>query len=120
MLGNKKVVAGGKVIKTKAVAGGRHKKRRAQSYGIYIHKVLKQVHPDKGISTKAMGILNSFVNDVFEKIATEGGRLCGYNRKQTLSAREIQTAIRLVLPGELAKHATSEGVKAIAKFTSSK
>ena len=34
-------------------------------------EVLKQVHPDTGISNKAMAILNSFVNDIFERIATE-------------------------------------------------
>ena len=33
--------------------------------------VLKQVHPDTGISNKAMAIINSFVNDIFERIATE-------------------------------------------------
>ena len=33
--------------------------------------VLKQVHPDTGISNKVMAILNSFVNDIFERIAME-------------------------------------------------
>ena len=33
--------------------------------------VLKQLHPDIGISNKAMAVLNSFVNDIFERIATE-------------------------------------------------
>ena len=37
----------------------------------YLLSVLKQVHPDTGISNKAMAILNSFVNDIFERIATE-------------------------------------------------
>jgi histone H2B len=41
-----------------------------------------------------------------------------YNGKATISSREIQTAVRLVLPGELAKHAVSEGTKAVTKFTS--
>jgi hypothetical protein len=36
-----------------------------------VRVVLKQVHPDTGISNKAMAILNSFVNDIFERIATE-------------------------------------------------
>jgi hypothetical protein len=36
------------------------------TYKIYIFKVLKQVHPDIGISSKAMGIMNSFINDIFE------------------------------------------------------
>jgi histone H3/H4 len=82
--------------------------------------VLKQVHPDTGISKKAMSIMNSFINDVFERIAGEAGRLVRYNSKATLSSREIQTAIRLLLPGELAKHAVSEGTKAVTKYTSSK
>merc|ERR1711862_401519 len=34
------------------------------------------------------------------------------------SSREIQTSVRLLLPGELAKHAVSEGTKAVTKFTS--
>ncbi|CAH3149155.1 unnamed protein product [Pocillopora meandrina] len=102
---------------------GKKKKKRSkrkESYAIYIYKVLKQVHPDTGISSKAMGIMNSFVNDVFERIATESSRLAHYNKKSTISSREIQTAIRLLLPGELAKHAVSEGTKAVTKYTSSK
>nr|XP_043613349.1 histone H2B-like [Erigeron canadensis] len=95
----------------------RHKKS-VETYKIYIFKVLKQVHPDIGISSKAMGIMNSFINDIFEKLAQEASRLGRYNKKHTLSSREIQTAVRLVLPGELAKHAVSEGTKAVTKFTS--
>ena len=93
-------------------------KRRNESYNIYIYRVLKQVHPDTGVSKRAMSILNSFVNDTFGRIASEAGRLCQYNRKATMSAREVQTAVRLVLPGELAKHAVSEGTKAVTKYNS--
>lgn len=92
-------------------------RRRRESYGLYIYKVLKQVHPDMGISSKAMGILNSFVNDIFERIASEASRLAQYSKKSTLSSREIQTAVKLLLPGELSKHAISEGTKAISKYT---
>ena len=81
-------------------------------------EVLKQVHPDTGISSKAMSIMNSFINDIFEKTATEASRLARYNKKPTITSREIQTAVRLILPGELAKHAVSEGTKAVTKFTS--
>lgn len=95
-------------------------KRRKQTYAIYIYKVLKQVHPDTGISGKAMSIMNSFVNDIFERIATEASKLSTYSKKSTLSSREIQTAVRLMLPGELAKHAVSEGTKAVTKYTSTK
>jgi histone H2B len=66
-----------------------------------------------------MSILNSFINDIFDRLATEASKLSRYNKKATLSSREIQTAVRLLLPGELAKHAVSEGTKAVTKFTSS-
>jgi histone H2B len=67
--------------------------------------IIFQVHPDTGISKKGMSIMNSFINDIFERIASEAGKLATYNKKATLSSREIQTAVRLMLPGELAKHA---------------
>ena len=98
----------------------KHSKKRKESYASYIYKVLKQVHLDTGISSKAMSIMNSFVNDIFERIAQEASRLANYNKKSTISSREIQTAVRLLLPGELAKHAVSEGTKAVTKYTSSK
>jgi histone H2B len=112
-----------KAIVKKAPPAGEKKKRRAkrkESYSIYIYKVLKQVHPDTGISSKAMSIMNSFVSDIFERIANEASRLAKYNKKSTISSREVQTAVRLLLPGELAKHAVSEGTKAVTKYTSSK
>lgn len=95
------------------------KRRRArkESYGGYIYRVLKQVHPDVGISSKAMSIMNSFVNDMFERVASEASRLV---RNKTLSSREIQTSVRLLFPGELSKHAVSEGTKAVTKYSSSK
>ena len=63
-----------------------------------------------------MMVMNSFVTDIFERIAQEGARLVDMNDRNTLGSREIQTAVRLVLPGDLAKHAVSEGGKAVAKF----
>lgn len=96
----------------------KRKKKRVETFSTYIHRVLKQVHPDTGISKKSMSIMNSFINDIFDKIAVEASKLGKYNSKQTLSSREIQTAVRLVLPGELAKHAVSEGTKAVTKFSS--
>nr|ADD38184.1 Histone H2B [Lepeophtheirus salmonis] len=100
--------------------GKKSSHKRKESYAIYIYKVLKQVHPDTGVSSKAMSIMNSFVNDIFERIAAESSRLAHYNKRSTITSREIQTAVRLLLPGELAKHAVSEGTKAVTKYTSSK
>ncbi|XP_065079909.1 uncharacterized protein LOC135702792 [Ochlerotatus camptorhynchus] len=74
------------------------RQRRKESYAIYIYKVLKQVHPDTGVSSKAMSIMNSFVNDIFERIAAELSRLAQYNKRSTITSREIQTAVRLKEP----------------------
>ncbi|XP_078408679.1 histone H2B type 1-M-like [Cetorhinus maximus] len=122
MVDEKKAQVPKKAKKKLSAKGGKNRKRsRKESYSIYIYKVMKQVHPDTSISSKAMSIMNSFVNDIFERIAGEASRLAHYNKHSTFSSREIQTAVRLLLlPGELAKHALSEGTKAVTKYTSSK
>merc|ERR1712077_52193 len=64
--------------------GSKGSKRRKESYAIYIYKVLKQVHADTGVSSKAISIMNSFVNDIFERIAAEASRLAHYNKRSTI------------------------------------
>ena len=97
---------------------GEKKVRKAKrTFNSYIFKILKQVHPKTGMSKKSMNIVNSIVADTFDRIASEAGKLCRAQQKKTMSSWEIQSAINLVLPGELSKHAVSEGSKAMAKFT---
>ena len=74
------------------------------------------MHPDTGISSKAMSIMNLFLCDIFERIAAEASRLARYNKRSIITAREIQTAVRLLLPEELAKHAVLNGTKAVTKY----
>ncbi|XP_067856887.1 histone H2B type 1-B-like [Heptranchias perlo] len=93
------------------------KKCRKENYPIYIYKVMKQVHSNTGISSKAM---SSFVNNICKRTVGEASRLAHYNKRHTITSQEIQTAIHLLLPGELAKHAMLEGTKAVTKYTSSK
>ena len=92
------------------------RRRRVETFSIYIYKVLKQVHPDIGISKKAMNIMNSFIHDTFDRVATEGSKLIRFNKRRTLSSREVQSAVKLILPGELSRHAVSEGTKAVTKY----
>ncbi|KAJ7186373.1 histone H2b, partial [Mycena filopes] len=68
-----------------------------------------QLFSNTGISDKAMTILNSFVNDIFKRIVSKASKLTQYSKKSTISSREIQTSVHLILPGELAKHTISEG-----------
>ena len=79
-------------------------------------KDLKQVHPEIGMSKRAMNIMNSFVHHTFDRIANEAGNIVKYNKKSTLDGRAIQCACKLVLPGELSKHAETEANKAVNKY----
>ncbi|XP_033227177.1 histone H2B-like [Belonocnema kinseyi] len=70
---SKAVKKSGKAQKNVAKTHKKKKRKRKESYAIYIYKVLKQIHPDTGVSSKAMSIMNSFVNDLFERIAGHTG-----------------------------------------------
>uniref|UniRef100_UPI00398F0978 histone H2B 5-like n=1 Tax=Pristiophorus japonicus TaxID=55135 RepID=UPI00398F0978 len=114
-----KVTAKNLIKKTSPKGSKKRRRSRKESY-FNIYKVMKQVHPDTDIFSRAMGIMNSVVNGILERIGGEASRLDHYNKLRTISSREIQTAVRLLLPGELAKHAVSERTKAVTKFTSCK
>ncbi|RVW57058.1 Histone H2B [Vitis vinifera] len=90
----KKPKAGKKLPKEGGAGPGDKKKKRTkksvETYKIYIFKVLKQ----------------------------ESSRLARYNKKPTITSREIQTAVRLVLPGELPARGLrgNQGCDEIYKF----
>ncbi|NXM32694.1 H2B3 protein, partial [Oxyruncus cristatus] len=94
--------------------------KRKESFSVCIYKVLKKVHPDLTISSKAMSIMNSFIHDMFEHSASEASHLAQDSHRSTITSHKVQMAAWLLLPGELAKHAVSEGTKAVTKYTSSK
>jgi len=158
--------------------GGRSAIRHVWSEGI--HKVLKQVHPQKKLDPKALSVLNDVISYVLTNLIDRAKELrmskrrheaewmeededaCderayfyktfdaktaedegpsfnvrlysgdkgdeagggtaeeGEEKLETpvvyVDARDIQTAVRIFLPGELAKHAVSEGTKAVTKY----
>lgn len=107
-----------KVVSSSSKTSKSRRRKRGETFALYIYKVLKQVQPKMGVSKKSMAIMNSFINDILERLAQEAIRLLLYNKKNTLTSREMQTSVRLLLPGELAKHAATEGTKAIDKYRS--
>ena len=92
------------------------KRKRTETFSKYIFKVLKQVHKDMGISKSSMNVMNSFIRDLFEQISLEASKLVRNNKVHTLTAKEIQSSVKLLLPGELALHAAIEGNKALNKI----
>jgi histone H2B len=108
-----KAAAGG----AKKAAGGKKKggRKAKRSWKIYVRRALNDVNKKLTLSSKTSKIFNSFINDMFDRLATEAAHLARVNKKRTLGSREVQTAVRLTLPTELARHAMSEGTRAIAK-----
>ena len=64
--------------------------------------------------------INAMVMDAANKIVAEMPLLLALRKAATLGCREVQTAVRLALPGEIMKHAVSEGTKAVTKYHMSK
>ncbi len=93
------------------------RKSRKDNFSVYIYKVLKEVHPEIGISRKAMAIMNAFMLDSFDSLCLEGAKLARYTKTKTVGHKQIKAAVQLLLPGELARHAVSEGNKAVTKFS---
>ena len=100
------------------VAGQKNKRKAVQSYQSYIYKVMKGLSKGKPMNIKksTMSTLNSAVNDIFARLASEAGALCKYKKTQTLGSKEIQCATKLVFPAELASHAHQEGERAVRNY----
>lgn len=89
------------------------------NFNLYIYKVLKQVHPDAGMSGDGLSSMNNFLRIMIRRIMDNVNSLMLHSGgRKTISSREVQAGVRLTLPGELAKHAVSEGTKAVTKYNS--
>jgi histone H2A len=86
------------------------------NFRLPIHRVLKQVHPYTKITQESMNEINLIIHEIIEKISQT---MNTFDQKTT-SSRTVQTAVRLCLPGELARHAIHEGTKAVTRYVSSK
>jgi len=86
------------------------------SYRVYIQRVLKQIYPDTGISSRALSIMEGFIAQLYDKFAIRISELLGVHKRSTITSREVQSAVLLFFPGELAKHGIIELVRAITRF----
>ena len=111
---------GSKKVVKQAAGEGKRRKRGMQTFKIYIYNVLKQVHPDTKMRARAMTTTNGFVKDMETRLIQSAVELAKSNGKKTIGDREVKTAVRLCLPGQLATHSVAEGVKALAMFENNK
>lgn len=90
------------------------KSSKNTKFSTYIFRLLKQIHKGQvGISSKGMAVLESFVGEMFSRLATDAGQL---SKGHTMSTKHAAAATRLAIPGELGRNAAVEAAKAIAKY----
>ena len=84
------------------------------------NQLKKQENGELTISSKAMSIMNSFVVDIFERIAEQASELARIGKSSKLRIRDIETSVKLVLNGDLGKYAVSHGNKAVLNHQASR
>ena len=81
---------------------------------------LKEMAPDLSISADAKKMFDSLLfEDLETRLIMCAWTLCRGCGRRYVNSRDIQTAVRLVLNGELAKMAVADGTKAVTKFCDS-
>uniref|UniRef100_A0A8C9A396 Core Histone H2A/H2B/H3 domain-containing protein n=1 Tax=Prolemur simus TaxID=1328070 RepID=A0A8C9A396_PROSS len=91
-----------------------------RNYSLYVNRVLKEVVPQNGISSRTLDVMNSLINDIFERIAMEACNMMYFRNRCTLTLEDIQKAVYLLLPGKLAKYAVAFGSEAVHRYVHSK
>ncbi|XP_053449968.1 histone H2B subacrosomal variant-like [Nycticebus coucang] len=90
-----------------------------RNYALYISRVLKEVVPQRGISSRTLDIMNTLINDIFERIAMQACNLMCLRSRCTLTPEDIQKAVYLLLPKKLAKFAVAFGNEAVQRYARS-
>jgi len=90
--------------------------RKPIQFDIYIRELSKQIHLNKQLSSNSLNQLNHIIVRLGEKITEKAFQLTEKEHRKTINIRAIASATQLILPGELAKHAHSEGSKAVTKY----
>ncbi len=88
------------------------------SFDIYISRLLKQVHPDTGISGEVLVEMNNINKYLLTELMRTVNNLLKRHNKKTLDSRDVQSAVRLLFPNQLGRHAVTEGTKAVTKYNS--
>ncbi|KAM8812640.1 histone H2B subacrosomal variant-like [Rhynchonycteris naso] len=91
-----------------------------RNYSLYIHRVLKEVAPQKSISSHTLDAMNTMINGIFECISTQASNLMCFRNRCTLTPEDIQKAVYMLFPRKLGRHAVTFGSEAVQRYAYSK
>ena len=87
------------------------KKKKSHMFETYISKVLKQISTSNGITNNAKQQLNSILCYIIKHISILTIKLTMAAKKKTISLKEIENSLILVLSGKLLENSLKEGQK---------
>ena len=93
-----------------------HKKihRSKPSMATYVHRVLKSLHANVSISSKALGTLNAMVQTVAQELSR---RTHGVLQSKTVAVRDVHAACRTLFPTALAEKSVEAAYDAVSQFS---
>ncbi|KAF7466155.1 Hypothetical predicted protein [Marmota monax] len=71
------------------------------------------------MSSRTLDFMNTLINDIFDRIAKEAHHLMHLRKRCTLTPEDIQKAVYILLPENLAKYAVTFGREAVDRFVRS-
>ena len=87
-------------------------------YSENISQVLKAMHGDVDLSEEASKACNELVGACYLRMEKEAVTVAGVKQCPTLTPEEMEEAMKLLVPAELAGYARAEGAKAVYKCCS--
>jgi histone H3/H4 len=82
-------------------------------------EISKSLRRDKSINDNAVQQINTVLNRLAHVIMSKSNDLVILKRSAKIESVTLQSAVRLIMNGELHKHAVSSGIKAVTKYLSS-
>ena len=93
------------------------KKKKSHMFETYISKVLKQISTSNGITNNAKQQLNSILCYIIKHISILTIKLTMAAKKKTISLKEIENSLILVLSGKLLENSLKEGQKSCSNIS---
>lgn len=90
--------------------------KKSLNFAVNMHRILKEVAPNSSITQQTMQIANALAVDLFDRLITTAETVRAYDEKNTLSAKHVQAATKVLMRPELAQHAVMNGTNAVKRF----
>ncbi|XP_055841140.1 late histone H2B.L4-like [Episyrphus balteatus] len=78
--------------------------------------VLRKEHNSLGLTRNAKLILNSLVNDIFDRLSEQAINFQKASKRNTLTHRDMASACSVLFSGNLQSHAKTAGTKAVVQY----